>query len=136
MKHQFNLFYSLGKLLSNTALFFLKKRSVHILGVRESTHFHFLPPFLEMECQGLQNVCHSGPSQRVTKEVSIQDTLTRGQTKTRPCFQSADQLHWGHSNRTVVGKGISHLENGVRVLPHTAIPAGTGSLLVQPFRTL
>lgn len=29
MKHQFNLFYSLEKLLSNTALFFLKKKHAY-----------------------------------------------------------------------------------------------------------
>lgn len=43
----------------------------------ECRHFHFLLLFLEMGIQCLPNVSHYEHFKMVTKEVRIQDTLTR-----------------------------------------------------------
>lgn len=82
MKHQFNLFYSLEKLLSNTTLFSLKKKRAHTFWGNGSTDtFHFLLPFLGMKSQCLPNIFHYQPFQMGTKE-GTPDTLTGGITQT------------------------------------------------------
>lgn len=43
----------------------------------ECRHFHLLLPFLEMGIQCLPNISHDEHFKMVTKEVRIQDTLTR-----------------------------------------------------------
>lgn len=71
-----------------------------------------------MGCRCLQNVCPSEPFRRVTEGARIQDTLTGGQTKTRPCFHPVHQLPWGSRARTAVGKCISSLERVWEFYPH------------------
>lgn len=63
--------------MSNTALFSWKKKKHIFWGKQSGDTFHFLLLFVEVGFQCLLNVFHYKHFEMVTKEVRIQNTLTR-----------------------------------------------------------